>query len=535
MKNLEMKNVGRLRAQEALRIEPRILYIGAALLATFLVLAVRLAFAARVEFCGGADACFYFALAKELATRHDFLVNFVWNYQVDHVRLPSVAMEYWRPGTSLLLDLAVPFGDVTLRSSAVIATIATVLAALAAADLAWTMTRDRGVALLGYLIGLCLPSFWTIALSFDSAPFYGAAVAWFLALFTVRSESRRRDVLAILCVGAAYLIRNDAILLFVPFAAVLAKRMSEQAKRGALRQELPYAIALVVGFVVALLPTHLLTYATIGRFTNSSIVGVLFFNDLGDFSRYGSAVDFATWMANGIGPLLKVRLSVLAEIVHHMLVLFGEPVTVMALIAAAFSLTRRGRAEFAESLLGPLAFLVSIVAFYALVMPAIGGHAALRSYTGFLPILAALAAVGIARVAVSRLAFVALGVAVVSFSAMDGINGARNALNEDRRTLAEYRAEAQIIGRAGGSATTAIAMVQNPAPFTTTTGIRSIPLPTNGLAATRQAIKDFGATAIVTDKWSEPIGLATGVNALSTQDVPNTSKIVISLPPVASP
>jgi hypothetical protein len=530
-----MKNLDRPRAQETLWTEPRVLCIGAALLATFLVLAVRLVFAARVEFCGGADACFYYALAKEMANQHDFLVNFVWNYQVDHVRLPSMAMEYWRPGTSLLLDLVLPFGGVTLRSSAIIATIATVIAALAAADLAWTMTRDRGITLLGYLIGLCLPAFWTLALSADSAPFYGAAVAWFLALFTVHSGSRRRDLLAILCVGAAYLIRNDAILLAVPFAAVLALRLSKQAASGTLRRELPYTIALAVGFVVALLPVHLLTYATIGRFTNSSIVGVLFFKDIADFSRYGSALDFATWMANGIAPLIALRLSVLAEIVHHLLVRFGEPVTVMALMAVAFAATRRGRAEFAEILLGPLAFLVSIVGFYALAMPAIGGHAALRSYTGFLPALAALAAVGIARVAASRLAFAALGVAIVLFSAMDGINDARNTLNEDRQTLAEYRAEAQIIGHAAGSAATAVAMVQNPAPFTTTTGIRSIPLPTNGLAATRQAIKDFGVTAIVADKWSEPLDLARGVNAQSTQDVPSTSKIVISLPAIKSP
>src|SRR5512142_2076544 len=105
-----MGHLSGLRAHEALRMDPRSLSIGAGLLATLVVLAVRLAFASRVEICGGADACFYHALAGELATRHDFLVDFVWNYQVDHVRLPSMAMEYWRPGTSLLLDLAVPFG-----------------------------------------------------------------------------------------------------------------------------------------------------------------------------------------------------------------------------------------------------------------------------------------------------------------------------------------------------------------------------------------------------------------------------------------
>jgi hypothetical protein len=529
-----MNDIDRLPAQDAARVDARTLYIGAALLATFLVFAVRLAFVSRIEFCGGADACFYVALAKEIAARHDFFVDFIWNYQVGHVQLPSMAMEYWRPGTSLLLDLALPFGGVTLRSSAVIATIATVLAALAAADFAWTMTRDRAIALLGYLIALVLPTFWTLALSADSAPFYGAAVAWFLALFTARSDSRRRDVLAILCVGAAYLIRNDAIILAVPFAAVLAMRMSEQAARGTWRRELPYTIALAAGFVAALLPTHLLIYLTTGRLTNASIMAVLFFNDVANFWYYGSRADAATWLAKGIRPLIELRLRVLAEIVHHLLVRFSEPVTLMALIAVAFGASRRGRASFAGSLLGPLAFLGSIVAFYALAMPTIGDHATARSYTGFLPILAALAAVGIARVAISRRAFIALAVGVVSFSALDGINGARTLLNDYQQILTEYRAEAQIITAASGPAATAVAMVQNPAPFTTTTGIRSIPLPTNGLEATRQAVKDFGVTAIIVDKWSAPSGLARDLNALSTQEVPDTSEIVITLPPAVA-
>jgi hypothetical protein len=320
----------------------------------------------------------------------------------------------------------------------------------------------------------------------------------------------------------------------VPFAAVLALRLSKQAASGTLRRELPYTIALAVGFVIALLPTHLLTYLTIGRFTNSSIMEVLFFNDVANFWYYGSRADLATWLANGIGPLVALRLHVLVEIVHHLLVRFGEPITLMALIAVAFAVTRHGRAAFAGSLLGPLAFLASIVAFYALAMPAIGDHAAARSYTGFLPVLAALAAVGIARIATSRRAFIALAVGVVSFSAMDGINGARTLLNDYRQRLAEYRAEAQIIGHAAGSAATAVAMVQNPAPFTTTTGIRSIPLVTNGLAATRHAIKDFGVTAIVADKWAEPFDLGR-LDALSMHDVPNTDKIVILLPAAASP
>jgi len=503
--------------------------IAAGVVATFAVLALRLAFARRVEFCGGADSCFYITLAREIVTRHDFLVDFVWNYQVPHVALPSPAMEYWRPGTSLLLDLAAPFGDITVRSSAAISAVFTIIAALAAADIAWTLTGDRWVSLSGYVIALCLPTFWTLALAADSAPFYGAAVAWFLALFTVRFRSRRRDLVALMCLSAAYLIRNDAILLGVPFAAVLAKRIGNQLASDTVRRQLPYTMGLVGGFVLALVPAHLLTYLVTGQPANSSIGTVLFLNDLADFSRYGDNLDFATWMKQGIRHLVVVRASVFLQIVHHLLVLFGGPATMMALIAALFGGLSNRRAVFLSNLIGPFSFLVAMVLVYSVALPAIADHAVLRSFTGLLPVLAALAAVGSAEIAATRRGFVALAAGVAAFSAIDGVDRARTQLDNGRKSLAEYRTEARIIEQASRPAGSALAMVRNPAVFTTTTGIRSVSLPTNGSLAVQAAARKFGATAIVTDQWSEATGLADDMHA-TLRHVPDSVQIVLLLP-----
>jgi hypothetical protein len=511
------------------RVDDRGWVMAAGVVATLAVLALRLAFARRVEFCGGADSCFYITLARDIVTRHDFLADFVWNYQVPHVTLPSPALEYWRPGTSLLLDLAAPFGDITLRSSAAISAVFTIIAALAAADLAWTLTGDRWVTLWGYVIALCLPTFWTLALAADSAPFYGAAVAWFLALFTVRFRSRWRDLLALLCLAAAYLIRNDALLLGVPFAAVLAKRVSGQLASNTVRQELPYTIGLAGGFLLALLPAHLLTYLLTGQPANSSIGAVLFLNDLIDFSRYGDNLDFATWMGQGFRRFVLLRVSVFMQILHHLLTLFGEPATMMALIAALFGVLSNRRAAFISSLIGPLAFLVAIVLAYSIALPAIGDHAAMRSFTGLLPVLAALAAVGSAEIAATRRGFTALAAGVAAFSAIAGVDRARVQLDNGRKALAEYRTEARIIDQASRSAGPALAMVRNPAVFTTTTGIRSVSLPTNGSLAVQAAAKKFGATAIVTDQWSEAAGLADDLHAV-IQHIPDSVQIVLLLP-----
>jgi hypothetical protein len=513
----------------AARVKPRGLPLLLAAVATAIVLGIRLVFASKVQFCGGADACFYLSLAREIAFRHDFLLNFVWNYQVDHAQLPSAALEFWRPGTSLLLVLASAFGDITVRLGAVLATIATILTALAAADLTWTLTRNRWTTLLGYVIGLCLPSFWPLALSADSAAFYGAAVGWFLVLFTVENRSRLRDHAAIFCIAVAYLVRNDAIVLAAPFAAVLAIRTMDQRRSGTLRRNLPYTLQLAAAFLLALVPTHLLIWFATGRFGNGSTEAVLFFRSLADFSRYGSRLDFAAWAAAGFGSLLEERLSVLVQITHHLLVRFGEPATVMALVGTAAAMFPRSRPGFARNLIGPLVFLISIVSAYAIIMPGIGDHSALRSYTGMLPVLAALAAVGIVEAAASRPTLIVLAIGVVAYSAIDGVNQARTMLNDDRESLAEYEAEGRIVEGMKLGHGAALALVQNPAVFTTVTGIRSIPLPTNGPSAVRKAADDFGATAIVVDKWSEVGNASDWLRAAPRQDVPNSRMTVISL------
>jgi hypothetical protein len=500
-----------------------------AVVATAVVIGIRLAFAGQVRFCGGADACFYFALAREIASRHDFLLNFVWNYQVDQVVLPSLAADYWRPGTSLLLLLAVPFGEITLRSDAILATAATLLMALAAADFAWSLTRRPRTTLLAYVIGLCLPTLWVIALQADSNVFYGAAISWFLALFLPTRRSVARDALAIVCLAAAYMIRNDAILLVVPFAAVLAQRVIDRRRAGVAGRG--YTLALVVAFVLALVPTHLLIRYMTGHFSSGSIFSVLFIRDLTDFSRYGDRLDFATWWAAGPATLVKERASVLVQMLHHLLMRFGEAATMLAFVGAAVGAIVRPRADFVRTVIGPAAFLLSLVLVYGLVLPGIGDHSAQRSYTALLPIVAALAASGIEEIAPSRAAWLALAIAAIGFSAVDGVNRARVALDDGRKEQAQYDAEAHFIRGATPDPAAALAMVANPAVFTTATGIPSVSLPTNGPAAVRQAARDFKATAIVTDRWSDVLRNDKELAAAPKQDAPDSRLVVISLTP----
>src|SRR5215469_8718422 len=84
-------------------VRPPLFYFGTGAICALIILGIRLALASRVGYCGWRDACFYETLAQQLAHHHGFVVPFVWDYQVGDINLPNPALEYWRPGMSLLL------------------------------------------------------------------------------------------------------------------------------------------------------------------------------------------------------------------------------------------------------------------------------------------------------------------------------------------------------------------------------------------------------------------------------------------------
>src|SRR5215472_4542589 len=192
------------------RVRPRFFCLGVGVVATLAVLGLRLVLASHVAFCGWRDGCFYYTLARQLAGHHGFMLPFVWNYQVGNIQLPNPALQYWRPGMSLILALPSLVGDeVTLLSAAVMNAVATVLLSLSAAWLAWRTIGDRLATLLAYVLCLSLTPLWSLPLTPDSALFYAVAVAWFLALVSVEHSGIAGELFGVVLIGVAYFIRND--------------------------------------------------------------------------------------------------------------------------------------------------------------------------------------------------------------------------------------------------------------------------------------------------------------------------------------
>ena len=104
--------------------------------------------------------------------------------------------------------------------------LAGIVWALAAWFVAMRTTGSRKIALASYTLCFLFSAGWGGSLTPDPTLFYAAAIAWFLALFTVERQGTVQDVIALACVGVAYMIRNDAgLLLLVPLVAVLVLRV----------------------------------------------------------------------------------------------------------------------------------------------------------------------------------------------------------------------------------------------------------------------------------------------------------------------
>jgi hypothetical protein len=516
----------------------------AAALFTVAVVALRVWIARQVNFCGTPDSCYALGLAQALARRHAFHVPFLFDLQLHTLRVPNTGLEYWRPGVSLILVL---FHAVTLQGSLVVATLAGVVWALAAWHIALRTTGSRRVALASYALCLLLPPGWESSLTPDPTLFYAAAIAWFLALFTVKRQGLWQDVVALGCVSAAYLIRNDAGLLLAPLVVVLWlrwRRAVEVQRRG---EDAPagssavYAAAMLGGFVLALVPMHLLYRQVLGTAFPPGASQALFLNDLSDFSSYGAPVSLHSLLALGVKHLVMMRVNATATIVYRVLALvlgYAALVFLPALTIRREATAERG-AETMPELAGAVAFGAMVLVVYGLVLPAVGVFSALRSSTGLLPVTAVIVVVAMARAARTRRVAIALAGAVIAVYAVSGVMDDRREIAPMNALGAADRAEAQTLAEMGARPDGgAVVMTPDPVQFSVTTGYTAIPMPGNGLDAITKEALGLQATHAILDGEhlpGSPGAVAERLHPTRTEAVPGQTMFVLELAPERQP
>jgi hypothetical protein len=515
--------------------------ISVAVCITLLILAIRMWFARKVNFCGTPDSCYALGLAQGLARYHAFHASFVFDLQLHHPQIPNTGIEYWRPGVSLLLYLLRALGGTTLQGSLVIASLAGVLWAAAAWFVAMRTTANAKIALASYTLCFLLSPGWDGSLTPDPTLFYAAAIAWFLALFTVRRQGLLQDVIALFCVSAAYTIRNDAGLLLVPLVVVLLYRWrGAGARKTSGEAPVPgssavYGVAMLAGFALALAPMHLLYRHVLGTAFPAGASQALYLNDLSDFSNYGVPVSLHTMLSHGVKHLVVMRVSAGAFIVYRVLALVLGYAALVFLPALA---VRNGGQTAADPAMpefaGPVAFGATVLVVYSLALPAVGVFSALRSSTALLPVVSVAVVIAILRITrTPRLAWV-VTCTVIAIYLVSGVMddrrsiGPMNSIGDADRAQAKALAAMGALPREG-----TIVMTPDPVQFSVTTGYPAIPMPGNGLQAITNEALDLHASHAILDGEHLPGSSAEvdqKLHPVQTRTVPGESVLLLELP-----
>jgi hypothetical protein len=268
---------------------------------------------------------------------------------------------------------------------------------------------------------------------------------------------------------------------------------------------------LLIGFLLALAPMHLLYRQVLGTAFPAGAGQALFLDDLSDFSKYGVPVSLHTMLAHGIMHLIALRISAFAFIVYRVLALvLGYAALVFLPSLAVRRQEPRQPAEETRlpELTGPVVFGLTVLLVYSLVLPAVGVFSALRSSTALLPVASVVVVVAILRLSQnSRVAAVTVG-AVLAVYLVSGFM-------DDRRTIPVMnaigdadRAQGSALAAIGASPDDALVMTPDPVQFSVTTGYPAIPMPANGLDAISNEALDLHASYAILDGEHLPGSLA---------------------------
>ena len=513
----------------------------AAAVFTVFIAAIRLWFARKVTFCGTPDSCYALGLAQDIAKYHAFRVPFLFDLQLSHLQVPNTGLEYWRPGVSLVFLLLKPFGGVTLHGALLVTILAGIVWALAAWFVAMRTTGSKRIALASYALCLLLSPGWGGSLTPDPTLFYAAAIAWFLALFTVERQGLVQDLIALACVGAAYMIRNDAGLLLVPLITVLVlrRRAARRVDRASAGSSAVYAVAMLVGFGLALAPMHVLYKHVVGTAFPAGAGQALYLNDLSDFSNYGAPVSLHTMLAHGVKHLVAMRVSATALILYRVLALvLGYPALVfLPSLMERWSGQRDAEVPLPE-LAGPVAFGAVVLLVYCLVLPAVGVFSALRSSSALLPVVSVVVIVAILRAARTRRLAVILAGTVIAIYLVSGVMDDRRSIDSLNEIGDADRAQARTLAAMGAMPEgtpnrPTLVITADPVQFSVTTGYPAIAMPGNGLDAITKEALDLHASHAILDGEHLPGSLTEVTERLhpvEVKTIPGQTVLLLELP-----
>lgn len=309
------------------------------------------------------DSYYYVDVAQAIAAGNGLNVDFIWIFAEVGARIPDVptlpipSNAHWLPLASLL---QAPFITI-LGPTALASALPGILIGSIAAPLTWAIARDAGsgrnaARAAGILIAI--PGAATVFMAQPET----FAITMPLVAATLWAASRglrgngRAFAFAGLLAGVLALTRNDGILLGGTLAliwladrlrAVRARRGSRSWSRVDDRRPIPVlAGVLALGlFLVAIGPWWARQLAVFGSISPTSSSGAaLWIRDFREWNSIVAEPSLATFLAQGLGPIIASRLDGLTASLTIFAVLVSSVVLVPFLLAGVAA--RRGSPAF---------------------------------------------------------------------------------------------------------------------------------------------------------------------------------------------
>jgi hypothetical protein len=309
------------------------------------------------------DSYYYVNVARALSSGHGFSIDFIWTF-VDvgghlpaHPVLPIPSNAHWMPLASLV---QVPF-IVVLGASAFASALPFALIGALAAPLTWAFAREAGcrpAVALGGAILVAVPAALTPFMAQpDNFALFQVLVlaALWLGARGLRGDARAFAASGVL-VGLATLARNDGVLVGAALAlAWVWSRLRARRARTAGTDAPPaltvWAAVVAVGlFLAVMAPWEARQLAVFGSLSPSSSTGrILWIRSIGELNSITGTPTLATFLGQGIGPLIASRITGFLQAITIFSVLVGGILLAPFMIGGAW--LRRHSSDFLPFLL----------------------------------------------------------------------------------------------------------------------------------------------------------------------------------------
>ena len=258
------------------------------------------------------DAAYYAVGGRELAAGRGFNEPFVWNYLDAPASLPHPGYLYWMPLPALLAGLGGwPSGGAWRGLQVPFLLLAALLPLLAYA-VAWSFSQNRrhawAAGLLMLLGGFYAP-YWTLPESFTPYALVGGVTLWQMGSLREGDGAWKQALLIGGLTGLAHLTRADGpLLLLVALLVVLGRR-----ERGTGKATLRLLTALLGGYLLVMVPWFLRNLRAIGLPLSPAGSRTLWLRAYDELFNYGDLPTLASFLAWGVGPILRSRLEALVS------------------------------------------------------------------------------------------------------------------------------------------------------------------------------------------------------------------------------